>query len=779
MAGNREAFQKAMNQGHSAAWDQDWRLAAKCYSAALQEFPNNPLALSSLGLAMFEQQDYESALDLYKKAAVVAPDDPIPHEKIARIYERMGKLDAAVQASMQAAEMHLKTRAVEKAIDNWVRVLSLQPENLTVRSRLAVIYERLGRKDEAVNEYIATASIYQHNGDLTRALKVAEYVTQLMPENQEGRMALHMLRSNRLLPRASRPRGGTGPVRMANVRQMENQNENEDENQADPITEARRKALVHLASLLFDQAEEIAAATNPTNRRGFNALASGKGNHSSTISGDSTQIVLHLGQAIDSQTQGDDNQTIEELEHALNLGFQQPSAYFFLGLLLRDQDRERAQRYLQQSVKHPDYALASNLLNAQIYEANEQYSEAATAYLQALALADAVTVQPDEVDELNQLYDPIIDSQLHNDDTSSMMRICQTISSQLLRADWRQYLAMARQQLPPQPEGSPPLPIAEMVLEMHSSQVVETMAKVRTLAHEGKLRSALEEALYALQYAPSYLPLHLLIADLLLQDQRLADAVKKYMVIADLYTVRGETNRAFRTLKRVSQIVPMDLSVRQRLIDLLVSQERIEEAMQEYKELAEIYYNLAELDKARQTYLDALKVAQKSKNNRTWGVEMLMKVADIDMQRLNLRQALRIFEQIRTIQPDDPNARTQLVTINFRLGQDAAAIKELDEYLSYLENTGKRAAAIQFINGLLIDHEDRLDLRRRLADLYARNQQVTEAVEQLDRVADGLLNEGKHLEAVNILETIIAMRPPNADDYKSALENLRRDMLRK
>lgn len=158
---------------------------------------------------------------------------------------------------------------------------------------------------------------------------------------------------------------------------------------------------------------------------------------------------------------------------------------------------------------------------------------------------------------------------------------------------------------------------------------------------------------------------------------------------------------------------------------------------------------------------------------------MLMKVADIDMQRLNLRQALRIFEQIRTIQPDDPNARTQLVTINFRLGQDAAAIKELDEYLSYLENTGKRAAAIQFINGLLIDHEDRLDLRRRLADLYARNQQVTEAVEQLDRVADGLLNEGKHLEAVNILETIIAMRPPNADDYKSALENLRRDMLRK
>ncbi len=777
MAGNKEAFQKAINQGHSAAWDQDWEQAANLYSTALEEFPDHPQALSSLGLALFELQDYESALKCYQKSATLASEDPVPHEKIARIYERMGRLEAAVQAALQAAEMHLKVRSADKAIDNWVRVLSLQPENLNVRTRLATIYERLGHKEEAVSEYISTASLLQHNGDLTRALKVTEYAQKLMPENQEVRLALHMLRSNQLLPKPGRPRGGTGPMHMAAVRQLESGLEGEDE-ENDPITECRRLALVQLAAQLFDQPEESLSATNTSNRRGLSALTRGVGD-TSNDGGERNRIVLHISQAINSQTHGDSNQAVVELEHAINLGLQQPAAYFLTGFLLMEQDQERALRFLQQAVKHPEYSLAANLLLGKIYENQNQPKEAATALIQALAEADMLTVLPEQQDELSQLYDPIIDSQATIEDENTLRGVCKTITSQLMRSDWRAYLKKARQQIPGQGDGNPPIPIAEMVLEVRGAQVVEAMSQVRSLAQHGKVRSAMEEALYALQFAPTYMPLHLLIAELQVQDQRVNEAVKKFMLVADLYTVRGETNRAVRTLSRISQFVPMDLNVRQRLIELLIVQDKVEEAMQAYQELGDIYYRLAELDKARQTYLDALKVAQKSKSNRTWGVTLLLKVADIDMQRLNLRQALRIYEQIRTIQPDDPSMRTQLVMLNFRLGQDHAAIKELDEYLVFLESQGKRTAAIEFISDLLIDHGQRLELRRRLADLYVRNHQVQEAVVQLDIVADAYLNDGKHLEAINMIETIVALRPPNVEEYRSALENLRRDMLRK
>ncbi len=782
MAGNKDIFQKAMNQGHSAAWDQDWEQAAKLYAQALGEFPENPVALSSLGLAYFELQKFDLSLKCYEKAVLVAPADPVPHEKIARLYERMGKLDAAVQASNRAAEMHLKVRSVDKAIDNWSRILSLQPENINVRSRLATVYEKLGRKEEAVNEYIATASIFQHLGDLTRALKITEYAQQLMPENQEVRMALYMLRSNQMLPRAARPKGGTGPMRMANVRSATGAEVNESK-ATDPISEGRQRALVDLASQLFDQADENTEALQnaPTHRRDMDAITRGVAapTGAQTDSSEHTRIVMHLGQAIDSQSQGDLPQAIVELEHATALGFNLASAFYDLGMLLRGQDNDRALRYLQQSVKHPDYALASHLLIAQIHEAGGKSAQAATSYLQALALADVQTVPAEQADELTQVYDPLIDAQNATDDAEAHKHLCQTIANQLLRPDWRATLREARRQIPPQPAGSPPVPLAEMLLEVRSTQVIEAMTKVRALAQQNKIRSAEEEALYALQYAPTYLPLHLLIGELLLQEDRTSEAVTKLLVVADLYMVRGETARAVRTLQRLAQIVPTDLNIRRKMIELQLSQGSIEEALKEYQQLGELYYALAELDKARQTYLDALRVASKAKDNRTWGVKLLLKVADIDMQRLNLRQALRIYEQIRTIQPDDAAARAQLVALNYRLGQNTAAVKEMDDYITLLEGSGKIQECIRFLETLLQEYAAKLEPHRRLADLYAKNGQVDKAVAQLDLVADALLTEGKHLEAINMIETIIALNPDNVQDYRAALAAMRRDMLRK
>ncbi|HIE24439.1 MAG TPA: hypothetical protein EYP74_00395, partial [Anaerolineales bacterium] len=62
MAGNEAVFQKAMSVGHSAAWDQLWEKAAESYRDALTEIPDNPKALSSLGLALYHLQKFDEAL---------------------------------------------------------------------------------------------------------------------------------------------------------------------------------------------------------------------------------------------------------------------------------------------------------------------------------------------------------------------------------------------------------------------------------------------------------------------------------------------------------------------------------------------------------------------------------------------------------------------------------------------------------------------------------------------------------------------------------------------
>ena len=91
MAGNKETFQKAISQGHSAAWDQQWDKAALAYQQALEEFPDNSKALTSLGLALFELQRFEESLQAYQKAVQAAPTDPLPQEKVGQLQERLGK----------------------------------------------------------------------------------------------------------------------------------------------------------------------------------------------------------------------------------------------------------------------------------------------------------------------------------------------------------------------------------------------------------------------------------------------------------------------------------------------------------------------------------------------------------------------------------------------------------------------------------------------------------------------------------------------------------------
>ena len=137
-----------------------------------------------------------------------------------------------------------------------------------------------------------------------------------------------MIRNNQPLPRPNRPRGGTGPTRMAEVRQLEQLRP--ELAGPDPISEARHKALVELAGMLFDQAEDTGPDDSQLSRRGLNSLTRGTGG-SSLAQAERTRIQLHLGQAIDSQTKGEDAQAAEELERTIEAGLRHPAALFSSG----------------------------------------------------------------------------------------------------------------------------------------------------------------------------------------------------------------------------------------------------------------------------------------------------------------------------------------------------------------------------------------------------------------------------------------------------------------
>ncbi len=768
MSGNKDIFQKAMDEGHSAAWDQSWERAAGFYRQALEQFPEHHQALTSLGLALFELEDYEGALRAYAKAAMVSPDDPVPLEKISQSYEQMGNLERARAASLQAAELHLKKRDVDKAIENWGRVTSFQPDNFTARSRLALVYERLGKANEAVAEYLVLAALFQRANDLEKAMRAVQHAQKLKPGNTGALNALNLLNEQKPLPLPGHQRE-VAPQRRPRSRQLETSKASSAAQGLDPVTEARQKALSELAGVLFDIPDE----EQGTSRRGFQTIVRGTGKLRSRPV-DYNRIVLYVGQVVEMQTQGDFAQAALELERAIDAGLDIPAAYYDLGFLqFHNQNLESATRNLQLALQHPDFVLAARLLLGQIYQRKGELREAAVEYLEALRQADTAIVPPDQADVLEQLYEPMVETQSQETNEQVQQQVCENISELLIRANWRDHLRQARQQLPVQTDGGPPVPLAEIVVQARSSHIVESLTKIYQLERSGYLRSAIEEALFALEYAPTYLHLHVTIGELLLKLGEVEEAIEKFQVVAQAYSSRGEPRQALRIYRRVIELAPIELVPRERLIELLTSMGRIEEALEEYMGFAEVHYSLADLEKARKTYVDAMRLAQKAQADRSIQIRILHRLADIDLQSLDWREALRGFEQVRTLDPSDEEARSRIVEINFRLGQESRALAELDNYLEYLDGRGKNDLALKFLEAQAKEEPQRVSLIRRLAERYHQAGQTSEAIAKLDEAGEILMQIGDVNEAIQVVERILALRPPNAEEYQKLLRQLK------
>jgi tetratricopeptide (TPR) repeat protein len=760
-----------MNQGHTAAWDQNWENASQYYQKALEEFPDHPQGLSNLGLAYYEQKRYDEALVCYQRAFELNPNDAVSLEKMARICEKTGQKAKAIQYYMEAAELFLKARNVDKTIDNWKKVADLEPTNLMAHSRLATIYDRLGRKANAVEEYVASAAIMQSQGDMVKAYQVIQYVQKLTPEYEEAGLMLQMLDRNESLPLPTGDSYAARPeVEVPTSTKQLPKTSSTAPLKIDPVMEARQRSMARLAAQLFDLGED-SSPDGLINRKGIGGTTRGSGGLSQE-NADRARITLYLGQAIQLQSAGDEAGAVKPLEQALEIGLQTPDVFYDLGYILSTQDGQKSFRYLQESVKHPDYSLGSYLLIAQLYEASDQYAEAALAYLQALRLADMEMVSPEEGEELGQGYEPILEDQVNLTDLVAQQKLSEVIRGQLLRADWRQYLTMARQQLPIQPEGSPPVTLASMLLETSGSQIVDSMSLIRQHTVRGFFRTAMEEAYSAMSYAPTYLPLHIQMGEILVKEGRITDAVSKFMTTAELYSLRGDSAQAIRLLTRITQMASMDLSVRSRLIELLAEQHRVDEALQQYVDLAGIYYQLAEFEMAKRTYMAAVKLAQQNGADRKWVVEILYKVADIDMQRLDWRGAIKIYEQVKAMQPEADTPRARLVDLYFRLGQPTEALAEVDAFTSLLESSDQRPKAIGFIKDLIQEHVEIPDLYLKLADLMLRLGQTTKAVEVLGTGADALTLAGKKPEAIELIKKAISLNPTNVADYQKTLRQL-------
>ncbi len=770
MTGRKEIFQKAMRNGHSAAWDQKWEPAAEFYRQALEEFPDDAQALLSLGLALLELQDYEGAIDAYNQAARVTPDDPIPMEKIAQISEHTGDDTQASDAAMQAAVLYLNKGDADKAIENWSLITRVVPAHLMAHSRLAVTHERLGRTRQAISAYMSIASLLQAEGKKGEALQVVNHALQLDPANDSARQVLTLITNDEPLPMPVRPRVTTGSLSPQMPLLAEPSKERGTGDDLDPIAQAKKTALAELARTLFELSEE--QEEQPRSRRGLNEITSGS--EETRGGGDRANLVYRLRRAIDLQTQGEDEAAAEELEAVSEMGQDLPAIHFDLGFLyVRIGRVESGLRLLQRAISHADYALGARLLVGEVLVERGQLKDAALQYLQALRIADSLVVPEDQAEALSQLYEPIIAAHMEQTDDGVHRQLCNNVVELLVQPDWLRNLEKARRELPVHDPDAPPSPLAEVLTQVQSGQIVAALTSIHQHARNGFIRVAMDEAYRALDYAPTYLSLHALMGDLLIKQGRTEDAITKFTMVAKAYSARGDALRSKELFQRILQLSPMDLETRKRLITQLVASGDVEGALEEYMGLAEVYLRLAEMETARATFADAQRLAQGTNVGRDWVVKIMHAIADIDQQRLDWRRALQIYLQIKELAPGDLKARISTIDLNLKMGQEPQALQEIDNLLSYLQRSGDSDKTLEGLNTLGTMYPDNAAILERIAQMYQVLGMGVEAVTYWDKLGELALTTSDQQLAIKSVQAIIALNPPNVEDYRRLLEELR------
>jgi tetratricopeptide (TPR) repeat protein len=744
MPGDRTTYDQAMSAGAQAAWDQEWDRAIETYGRAVVEFPEDPAAHISLGLALLQAERLGEALQVYTRAHHLAPDDAIPLERAADILERLGRPGEASQNYVSVAEIYLGQRDVGKAISNWESAVRLAPGLLEIHSRLALTYERTGQRKSAIRQYLAIAEIFQGQGDTQRAIQACQRALRLDRNNPQVLNSLQALQAGldmvevALRPEESKekrqPSFGTGP--------LEEEEKLSAAELKGPIGEAQETALAELATYLLDR--DIATK----------------------------QSGLFAAQGIDLQRAGDLDSAIAAYQHAKQARLKQPALHLNLGsLLVEHGDYTQGIKELKQALNRPNLAAGAHFAIGQAYMALGDQRQAAKHLLSALETVNLGTTFGDEVPEDQSIYDRMLKHATEMD-PAQLGVLNHSLVTLMSGPEWRHTVTETRNQLEEVASVDGEAGLLEMLATDGTGRITSIMSRVDQYRRSGLLTLASDEAYYALEIASNYLPAHIRIAEILFSENRIRPAVEKYNMVAETYRVRGEGKKAAQILSNLLKLAPMDTSVRRKLIGWLEEEERWPEALEQYINLANAQYQLTDWGGAREAYAQAERLAQRVGASQRQMVHIMRRIGDIDVQRLELRQALQTYERIKSISPDDERARLTLIDLHYRVGNSADAIAELDDLLRLYAQSNAADKITQVLEEQVTLHPKEIALRSRLARVYQQQRRVKEAVAQLDALGELQLEAGRREDAMTTIQAIIAMNPTDREGYVQLLKQL-------
>jgi tetratricopeptide (TPR) repeat protein len=737
-------YQEFMEVGNVAAWDQDWTSAIDAYTKAIQIMPDDPDAHVNLGLALLNAGQIERALKVYRRAHQLSPEDPLPLERSADILERLGQLREAAQQYVKVSEVYLSLRDLNKAIASWERATQLTPGLVGVHARLAQAYERVGDSKQAVREYLTLAFNFHRLGDKQKAIRAVDRALRLDRKNRHALNTLQALKADAevVLPDEIIRRA---PAKADDVIIDDSIDLDGDviieADPLGPIGEALNLSLELLAAYVVE-------------------------------SGLDASVAFAL-QGMEAQRQSLTEEAIAGYLQADEAGMRHPAMKMALGGLLQLNDQS------EEALKHLGEATVDSQLNAGALHATGlahyklgDHKKASRYLIRSLQAVDtSLADNQEEIDELTIVYDNLL-AALDGRTPDALSVINERFIGLLSGKDWKHRIAETRRHLDETLRDEGGQGVVDFLVAKGGDELAESVSRIDRFIRQGLYTLAMDECHRALERSPHYLPIHVRTAEIMMKEGRIRQAINKYNIVARSYLVRQEHERAASILQEVLEMAPLDVEVRTNLIELLESQDRQSEALDQYIDLAATYQQLGDFDNATQTFSAAERLATRIEVDNSKIIEIKHHIADLNQMRLNTRQAQRVYEAIIELDAQDEKALRGLVDIYFNQNNQVEAVKRLDSLLSLYAKKGMVNRITQMLEEFVQQYPSDTALRSRLASFYKRLGRVQEAIEQLDALGELQLDAGLNKDAANTIRQIITLKPDRIDEYKKLLSQL-------
>ena len=298
----------------------------------------------------------------------------------------------------------------------------------------------------------------------------------------------------------------------------------------------------------------------------------------------------------------------------------------------------------------------------------------------------------------------------------------------------------------------------------------------------GKLREAIVEYEKLAEGDDQDIGMVNMIGDLYVRLGQTAPAIRSFQRVAEEYEKRGLYSQALAIYKKITKLVPDNSDFCVKLADLFSLQGFAAEARQQYLRTAErferdnqlldavkVYEKLVKLDKEDLEAKRKLVSLYREQGRVEGAVEQLNEMAELKLSRDAPAEAEDLLEEARAMDPFQLRTLVNLVEIRRKAGRLAeartaveaavAAGQKSPQILGLLGNLlfelGESARSEELFTALLVDHPTNVNARIKLGRLAILDNRLDAAYSVLEPLVNNLVKKQKVDKAVGLLGLIL------------------------